>query len=98
MSDINPELQAEQASDAKYLEELNHYVNTISAPSAESVALYRAKLSMLEDIHTEIRNKYPGFMPEYDPSMDAELNQDLGKYQEHTYSLSSRDMRSENWK
>ena len=96
MSDINPELQAEQASDAKYLEELNHYVNTISAPSAESVALYRAKLSMLEDIHTEIRNKYPGFMPEYDPSMDAELNQDLGKYQEHTYSLSSRDMRSEN--
>ena len=96
MSDINPELQAEQASDAKYLEELNHYVNTISAPSAESVALYRAKLSMLEDIHTEIRNKYPGFMPEYDPSMDAELNQDLGKYQEHTYSLSSRDMSAEN--
>ena len=96
MSDINPELQAEQTQDALYLEELNHYVNTLSAPSAESVALYRAKLSMLEDIHTEIRNKYPGFMPEYDPSMDAELNQDLGKYQEHTYSLSSRDMRSEN--
>lgn len=95
MSDINPELQAEQTQDALYLEELNHYVNTLSAPSAESVALYRAKLSMLEDIHTEIRNKYPGFMPEYDPSMDAELNQDLGKYQEHTYSLSSRDMRSE---
>jgi len=55
MPDIDPELQAEQLEDAKYLEELNHYVNTLSAPSAESVALYRAKLSMLEDIHTEIR-------------------------------------------
>jgi len=95
MSDINPELQAEQASDAKYLQELNHYVNTISTPSAEAVALYRAKLSMLEDIHTEIRNKYPGFMPEYDPSMEAELNQSLGKYQEQTYSISYRDMSSE---
>ena len=98
MSDINPELVAEQALDAKYLEELNHYVNTLSAPSAEAVALYRSKLSMLEDIHNEIRSKYPEFMPEYDPSMDAELNQALGKYQEHTYSLSSRDMSSENWK
>ena len=96
MSDIHPELLAEQAEDAKYLEELNHYVNTLSAPSAESVALYRAKLSMLEDIHNEIRSKYPEFMPEYDASKDAELNQDLAKYQEHTYSLSSRDMRAEN--
>lgn len=95
MSDINPELVAEQAEDAKYLQELNHYVNTLSAPSAEAVALYRSKLSMLEDIHTEIRNKYPDFKPIYDPSMDAELNQDLGKYQDTTYSISSRDMRSE---
>lgn len=95
MSDINPELQAEQTQDAKYLEELNHYVNTLSAPSAEAVALYRAKLNILEDIHNEIRSKYPDFMPEYDPSMDAELNQSLGKYQEHTYSLSSRDMSAE---
>jgi hypothetical protein len=30
--------------------------------------------------------------------MDAELNQALGKYQEHTYSLSSRDMSAEKWK
>lgn len=96
INNIDPELLAEQAEDVKYLQELNHYVNTLATPSAESVALYRAKLSMLEDIHTEIRNKYPGFMPEYDPSMEAELNQDLGKYQEHTYSISSRDMRSEN--
>lgn len=96
MSDINPELQSEQTQDAKYLEELNHYVNTLSAPSAEAVALYSAKLSMLEDIHTEIRAKYPDFMPEYDPSMDAELNQDLGKYQEMTYSISQRDMRADN--
>ena len=95
MPDIDPELQAEQSLDAKYLQELNHYVNSLSAPSAESVALYRAKLSMLEDIHTEIRNKYPDFMPIYDPSTDAELNQDLGKYQETTYSISNRDMRSE---
>jgi hypothetical protein len=92
MPDIDPELQAEQLEDAKYLEELNHYVSTLSAPSAESVALYRAKLSMLEDIHTEIRAKYPDFMPEYDSSMDAALNQDLGKYQEMTYSFSSRDL------
>jgi hypothetical protein len=92
MSEIDPELQDEQLEDAKYLEELNHYVNTLSAPSAESVALYSAKLSMLEDIHTEIRNKYPDFKPIYDPSMDAELNQDLGKYQEMTYSFSNRDL------
>jgi hypothetical protein len=92
---INPELQAEQTQDALYLEELNHYVNTLATPSAEAVALYSAKLSMLEDIHTEIRNKYPDFMPIYDPSTDAELNQDLGKYQETTYSISNRDMRSE---
>ena len=92
---INPELQAEQSQDALYLEELNHYVNTLATPSAEAVALYSAKLSMLEDIHTEIRNKYPDFMPIYDPSTDAELNQDLGKYQETTYSISNRDMRSE---
>ena len=39
MSDIDPELQAEQLEDAKYLEELNHYVNTLATPSAESVAL-----------------------------------------------------------
>jgi len=96
MNNIDPELQTEQLEDALYLEELNHYVSALPSPSAEAVALYRAKLSMLEDIHTEIRNKYPGFMPEYDPSMEAELNQDLGKYQEHTYSISSRDMRSEN--
>ena len=95
MSDIDPELLAEQTQDALYLEELNHYVSTLATPSAESVALYRAKLSMLEDIHTEIRNKYPDFMPIYDPSTDAELNQDLGKYQETTYSISNRDMRSE---
>jgi hypothetical protein len=92
MPEIDPELQDEQLEDAKYLEELNHYVNTLSAPSAEAVALYSAKLSMLEDIHTEIRAKYPDFMPEYDPSMDAELNQDLGKYQEMTYSFSNRDL------
>ena len=95
MSDIDPDLLNEQASDVKYLEELNHYVSALPAPSAEAVALYRTKLSALEDIHTEIRNKYPDFMPEYDPSMDAELNQDLGKYQEHTYSLSHRDMQAE---
>ena len=94
MSNIDPDLLAEQTQDALYLEELNHYVNTLSAPSAESVALYRAKISVLEDIHTEIRNKYPDFMPIYDPSTDAELNQDLGKYQETTYSISNRDMRS----
>jgi hypothetical protein len=92
MTDIDPELQAEQLEDAKYLEELNHYVNTLSAPSAEAVALYSAKLSMLEDIHTEIRAKYPDFKPVYDSSMDAALNQDLGKYQEMTYSFSSRDL------
>ena len=95
MSNIDPDLLAEQTQDALYLEELNHYVNTLSAPSAESVALYRAKISVLEDIHTEIRNKYPDFMPIYDPSTDAALNQDLGKYQETTYSISNRDMRSE---
>ena len=95
MPDIDPELQAEQLEDAKYLEELNHYVNTLSAPSAESVALYRAKLSMLEDIHTEIRSKYPDFMPIYDTSTDSECNQDLGKYQEQIYSISQRDMRRE---
>jgi hypothetical protein len=50
---------------------------------------------MLEDIHTEIRNKYPDFKPIYDPSMEAELNQSLGKYQDTTYSISRRDMRSE---
>jgi hypothetical protein len=92
MPEIDPELQDEQLEDAKYLEELNHYVNTLSAPTAEAVALYRAKLSMLEEIHAEIRAKYTGFMPEYDPSMDAALNQDLGKYQEMTYSFSSRDL------
>lgn len=92
MPDIDPELQTEQTEDAKYLEELNHYVSALPAPSAEAVALYRTKLSALEDIHTEIRNKYPGFMPEYDPSMEAELNQSLGKYQEQTYSISYRDM------
>lgn len=95
MFNIDPELLTEQTQDALYLEELNHYVSTLATPSAESVALYRAKLSMLEDIHTEIRNKYPDFMPIYDPSTDAELNQDLGKYQETTYSISNRDMRSE---
>jgi len=94
-NNIDPDLLAEQTQDALYLEELNHYVNTLSAPSAEAVALYSAKLSMLEDIHTEIRNKYPDFMPEYDPSMESELNQSLGKYQEQTYSISYRDMSSE---
>ena len=93
-NNIDPEVQAEQLEDAKYLEELNHYVNTLSAPSAESVALYRAKLSMLEDIHTEIRAKYPDFMPEYDPLSDPEYNQAVGKYQETTYSFSSRDLHS----
>ena len=94
-TNINPELQAEQLQDAKYLEELNHYVNTLATPSAEAVALYSAKLSMLEDIHTEIRAKYPNFMPIYDTSTDSECNHDLGKYQEMSYSISQRDMRSE---
>jgi len=92
MPDIDPELQDEQLQDAKYLEELNHYVNTLSAPSAEAVALYGAKLSKLEEIHTEIRIKYPDFMPVYDTSTDSVCNQDLGKYQEMTYSFSSRDL------
>lgn len=94
-NNIDPELQAEQLEDAKYLTELNHYVNTLATPSAESVALYSAKLSNLEDIHTEIRAKYPEFMPIYDTSTDVVCNQDLGKYQEMTYSISQRDMRSE---
>ncbi len=94
-TNIDPELQAEQLQDAKYLEELNHYVNTLATPSAEAVALYRAKLSNLEDIHTEIRAKYPNFMPIYDTSTDSECNHDLGKYQEMSYSISQRDMRRE---
>lgn len=94
-TNINPELQAEQLEDAKYLEELNHYVNTLATPSAETVALYSAKLSNLEDIHTEIRAKYPNFMPIYDTSTDSECNHDLGKYQEMSYSISQRDMRRE---
>ena len=94
-TNINPELQSEQLEDAKYLEELNHYVNTLATPSAEAVALYRAKLSNLEDIHTEIRAKYPNFMPIYDTSTDSECNHDLGKYQEMSYSISQRDMRRE---
>ena len=94
-TNINPELQAEQLVDAKYLEELNHYVNTLATPSAEAVALYRAKLSNLEDIHTEIRAKYPNFTPIYDTSTDSMCNHDLGKYQEMSYSISQRDMRSE---
>lgn len=94
-TNINPELQAEQLQDAKYLEELNHYVNTLATPSAEAVALYSAKLSNLEDIHTEIRSKYPDFMPIYDTSTDSVCNHDLGKYQEQTYSISQRDMRRE---
>jgi hypothetical protein len=94
-TNINPELQSEQLQDAKYLEELNHYVNTLATPSAEAVALYRAKLSNLEDIHTEIRAKYPNFMPIYDTSTDSECNHDLGKYQEMSYSISQRDMRRE---
>ena len=94
-TNINPELQSEQLEDAKYLEELNHYVNTLATPSAEAVALYRAKLSNLEDIHTEIRAKYPNFMPIYDASTDSMCNHDLGKYQEMSYSISQRDMRSE---
>ena len=94
-TNINPELQAEQLQDAKYLEELNHYVNTLATPSAEAAALYRAKLSNLEDIHTEIRSKYPDFMPIYDTSTDSECNHDLGKYQEMSYSISQRDMRRE---
>ena len=94
-TNINPELQAEQLQDAKYLEELNHYVNTLATPSAEAVALYSAKLSNLEDIHTEIRAKYPNFMPIYDTSTDSECNHDLGKYQEMSYSISQRGMRRE---
>jgi len=94
-TNINPELQAEQLEDAKYLEELNHYVNTLATPSAEAVALYRAKLSNLEDIHTEIGAKYPNFMPIYDTSTDSVCNHDLGKYQEMSYSISQRDMRRE---
>jgi hypothetical protein len=50
---------------------------------------------MLADIHTEIRAKYPNFMPIYDTSTDVVCNHDLGKYQEMTYSISQRDMRSE---
>ena len=95
MSDIDPELQADLLEDAKYLTELNHYVNTLATPSAEAVALYRAKLSNLEDIHTEIRAKYPNFMPIYDTSTDSMCNHDLGKYQEMSYSISQRDMRRE---
>ena len=94
-NNIDPDLQVEQTLDALYLEELNHYVNTLATPSAESVALYSAKLSMLADIHTEIRAKYPNFMPIYDTSIDDVCNHDLGKYQEMTYSISQRDMRSE---
>jgi len=94
-TNINPELQADLLEDAKYLTELNHYVNTLATPSAEAVALYRAKLSNLEDIHTEIRAKYPNFMPIYDTSTDSECNHDLGKYQEMSYSISQRDMRRE---
>ena len=94
-TNINPELQADLLEDAKYLTELNHYVNTLATPSAETVALYSAKLSNLEDIHTEIRAKYPNFMPIYDTSTDSECNHDLGKYQEMSYSISQRDMRSE---
>ena len=94
-TNINPELQADLLEDAKYLTELNHYVNTLATPSAEAVALYSAKLSNLEDIHTEIRAKYPNFMPIYDTSTDSECNHDLGKYQEMSYSISQRDMRRE---
>lgn len=90
MSDIDPELLAEQTQDALYLEELNHYVNTLATPSAEAVALYSAKLSMLEDIHTEIRTKYPDFMPDYDAIKDEYITADP-KYLETAYSFSNRD-------
>ena len=89
-NNINPELLAEQSQDALYLEELNHYVNTLATPSAESVALYSAKLSMLEDIHAEIRTKYPDFMPDYDAIKDEYITADP-KYLETAYSFSNRD-------
>lgn len=62
---MNTNIDLEHLEDVEYLNELNHYVNTLAGPSAESVALYSAKLAWLDDIHTIIRAKYPNFMPDY---------------------------------
>lgn len=89
MLNNDPELLAEQAEDAKFLVELNNLVNTFESPSAEDIAIYNSKLTYLEEIHNEVKKKYPEFQPEYNPLEESDPKFPSGKYCDQTYKVAS---------
>lgn len=78
----------EQLLDEQYLEELHRYTQNLPQPSPEEIALYQAKIDFMNQIHAEIKAKFPSFQPDYDPNADDEPAFPKGKYLDTAYRVS----------
>jgi hypothetical protein len=84
--DLTPE--QEQAIDELFYKELEEYVSNLAQPSPEDIALYNKKIDLMNQIHAEIKAKFPDFQPEYDPVEEFTDEHPKGKYLDTTYRVS----------
>ena len=88
-SDTPQELtpEQEQAMDEQYHKELSEYVANLPTPSPEDIALYSQKIDFMNQIHAEIKAKFPDFQPEYNPEEEFTDEFPAGKYLDTTYRV-----------
>lgn len=89
MNNDNQELtpEQEQAIDELFYKELEEYVSNLAQPSPEDIALYNKKIDLMNQIHAEIKAKFPDFQPEYDPVEEFTDEHPKGKYLDTTYRV-----------
>jgi hypothetical protein len=80
------EQELQDIQDALYLQELEDYVKTLSAPTPEQIAIYNRQIDLMEQIHDEVRLKYPHFMPPYVPE-ESDADYDKSKYLDIFYNV-----------
>lgn len=86
MIDINQDVE-----DMMFLEDLHKYVSQLPQISDEDLAVYEQKYLYMEQIHNEIREKNPSFMPFYDHVEETEVMENKNKYLDIVYRVSSFD-------
>ena len=93
--ELTPE--QEQAMDEQYHKELSEYVANLPTPSPEDIALYSQKIDFMNQIHAEIKAKFPDFQPEYDPIEEFTDEFPKGKYLDTTYKVAPFNSNDEAW-
>ena len=94
MKNHNEDDLKEAAEEAHFHEELTQFVKTLPKPDADSNKRYEQQLSFMNSIHGEVKQQYPHWRPEYNPTEEFDDKAPKGKYLEVVYSFNSQ--KSEN--